>query len=75
MTKQEQEKLVSLPFRDFLEIIDGDVDKANTKEEFQIIIEKLEVYKENFTSDNEIFKQSTIDSIDELINDINNLKF
>jgi len=74
MTKQDQEKLVSLTFSEFLNEIDTDVDKANTKEEFKAIIEKLEIYRDNFNSDNDIFKQSTIDSIDELIDDINNLK-
>ena len=75
MTKQDQEKLVSLPFNEFLDQIDGDVDKSTTKEDYDKILEKLEVYKENFTSDNEVFKQSTIDAIDELINDINSIKF
>ena len=74
MTKQDQEKLVSLTFSDFLNEIDSDVDKANTNDEFKVIIEKLQIYRDNFNSDNELFKQSTIDSINELIGDINNLK-
>lgn len=74
MKKQDQEKLVSLPFKDFLELIDSEIDTANTKKQFEKIIEKLEVYKDNFTSDNEVYKLSTIDAIDGIIDDINKIE-
>ena len=74
MKKQDQEKLVSLPFREFLEEIDGDVDNSKTKKDYNKILEKLEIYRDNFTSDNEVFKQSTIDAIDGIIEDINKIE-
>lgn len=73
MGKQNNENLKNLKFVDFLEQIDLEINNSITKNDFENVIEKLQNYKINVQADNQIFKQSIIDAIDQLIEDINKL--
>lgn len=69
MKKQKKESQ-NLLFVDFIEQIDNEIENSKTKKQFDKIIEKLEQYKENIQADNEVFKQSVIQAIDDMIDDI-----
>lgn len=63
----------NLTFVDFLEQIESEIDNSKSKNDFENIIEKLENYKTNIQANNEIFKQSIIDAIDDMIEVIEKL--
>ncbi len=66
MKKTKNDNLENLTFVDFLEQIESEIDNSKSKNDFENIIEKLENYKTNIQANNEIFKQSIVDAIDDL---------
>lgn len=75
MKKTKNDNLENLTFVDFLEQIESEIDNSKSKNDFENIIEKLENYKTNIQANNEIFKQSIVDAIDDMIQDINKIQF
>jgi len=65
----------NLTFVDFLEQIESEIDNSKSKNDFENIIQKLENYKINIQANNEIFKQSIVDAIDDMIENINKIEF
>lgn len=73
MEKQNNQNSENLKFVDFLEQIDSEINNCTTKNDFEKVIEKLQNYKINVQADNEIFKQSIIDALDDMIEEIEKL--
>ena len=73
MEKQNNQNSENLKFVDFLEQIDSEINNCTTKNDFEKVIEKLQNYKINVQADNEIFKQSIIDALDDMIKEIEKL--
>ena len=73
MEKQNNKNSENLKFVDFLEQIDSEINNCTTKNDFEKVIEKLQNYKINVQADNEIFKQSIIDALDDMIEEIEKL--
>lgn len=74
MKKTKNDNLENLTFVDFLEQIESEIDNSKSKNDFENIIQKLENYKINIQANNEIFKQSIVDAIDDMIQDINKIQ-
>lgn len=72
MKNKKQNEMEIKPFNDFLTEIEDQIEKCKTNKQYVKIIEKLENYKQSISIENEIYKQSTIDAIDDLIEQIKN---